>query len=81
MKVKVLFFASCRDVVGMRESEIELAEGATVVDLMDGIAAEHVRFKKMEASLMVSVNQEYVDRDAPLKEGDEVAFIPPVSGG
>lgn len=81
MKVKVLFFASCRDVVGEREGEVDLPEGATVADLVARISGAHPRFRDLEGSVMVSVNQDYVDRAAPLKEGDEVAFIPPVSGG
>lgn len=81
MKVKALFFASCRDLVGAGEQEIEMDEGGTIADLISAVASEHARFLDMAPSLMVSVNQEYVERDAALSEGDEVAFIPPVSGG
>ena len=81
MNIKVLFFASCRDLMGGSERAMTLAEGATVADLMSKIASEKARFTEMLPSLMVSVNQEYVERDAELREGDEVAFIPPVSGG
>lgn len=81
MTVKVLFFASCRDLVGARERKVGLSSGATVLDLIAQIASEHARFVEMAPSLMVSVNQEYVARSTVLKDGDEVAFIPPVSGG
>ena len=81
MKVKVLFFASCREIVGEREVEVEVPEGATVADLAAGIGSEHPRFLEMEGNLMISVNQDYAGRDTRLKDGDEVAFIPPVSGG
>ena len=81
MTVKVLFFASCRDLVGAREQQVALSSGATVGDLIAEIASEHARFVEMAPSLMVSVNQEYMDRSTALKDGDEVAFIPPVSGG
>ncbi len=81
MKVNVLFFASCQDIVRKREAEVEAPEGATVADLVAQIVSEHPRFGEIEASLMVSVNQGYVARDDRLNEGDEVAFIPPVSGG
>ena len=81
MNIKVLFFASCRDLVGTGEREMTLTDGATVTDLISELASEQARFTDMAPSLMVSVNQAYVERDAELQEGDEVAFIPPVSGG
>lgn len=81
MKVNVLFFASCRDLVGSAEREMDLPDGATVGDLMIEIASEHPRFREMVPSLMVSVNQDYRERSDVLREGDEVALIPPVSGG
>ena len=81
MKVKVLFFASCRDLLGQSERVMDVDDGASVNDLIAELASEHGRFVEMAPSLMVSVNHEYVDRDAALEDGDEVAFIPPVSGG
>lgn len=79
--VKVLFFASVRDLVGDAQQMISLADGVTVSDLIAELAAKHKRFIEMAPSLMVSVNQEYMDRGTVLHDGDEVAFIPPVSGG
>ena len=58
-----------------------LPDGATVMDLISKLALEYTRFTDLAPSLMVSVNQAYVKRDAKLQDGDEVAFIPPVSGG
>lgn len=81
MKVKVLFFASCRELVGTPEASISLPVRASVADLLARLAEEHPRFRDMEGSLMVSVNQAYVDRTRRLSDGDEVALIPPVSGG
>ncbi|MCY3680846.1 MAG: molybdopterin converting factor subunit 1 [Gemmatimonadetes bacterium] len=81
MNIKVLFFASCRDLIGTGESEMTLPDGATVTDLISKLASEQARFTDMAPSLMVSVNQAYVERDAELRDGDEIAFIPPVSGG
>ncbi len=81
MEIKVLFFASCRDLVGQSQTSITMSEGASVYDLLARLAAEHSRLKEMEGSLMVSVNQAYVDRTQQLNDGDEVALIPPVSGG
>jgi len=81
MTVKVLYFASVRDLVGEAQQMVSLGDGATVSDLISTLASTHKRFVEMAPSLMVSVNQEYMDRDTVLHEGDEVAFIPPVSGG
>jgi len=81
MRVKVLFFAVCREISGMRDTEVEVPEGATVADLLVSIGSEHPRLGEMARILMVSVNQEYAGQDTPLAEGDEVALIPPVSGG
>ena len=81
MTIKVLFFASCRDLIGTGEREMTLTDGATVTDLISELASEYTRFTDLAPSLMVSVNQAYVERDAELQDGDEVAFIPPVSGG
>ncbi len=81
MTVKVLFFASVRDLVGDAQRMVSLANGSTVADLIAELALAHKRFIEMAPSLMVSVNQEYMSRDTVLNEGDEVAFIPPVSGG
>lgn len=81
MKVSVLFFASCRELVGDREREVELSPGSTVADLVAALQGRHPRFAEMASSVMVSVNQDYVDSAQALAEGDEVAFIPPVSGG
>ena len=58
-----------------------LPDGATITALISKLASEQARFTDMAPSLMVSVNQAYVERDAELQDGDEVAFIPPVSGG
>ena len=81
MNIKVLFFASCRNLIGTGERKMTLSDGATVTDLISKLASEQARFTDMAPSLMVSVNQAYVERDAELEDGDEVAFIPPVSGG
>ena len=81
MKVRVLFFATCREIVGAREAVIEIDEGSTVSDLVANLAAAHPRFGEVKRGLMVSVGQEYAEGECLLVDGDEVAFIPPVRGG
>tara|TARA_B100000676_G_C17718179_1_gene649935 strand:+ start:266 stop:448 length:183 start_codon:yes stop_codon:yes gene_type:complete len=58
-----------------------LPEGSTVGALLDGLIAEFPPLGRLERSMMLSVNQEYVEREHVLAENDEVALITPVSGG
>jgi len=81
MTVKVLYFASIRDITGKGTESFELGSGASLKALLDQLATQYPPVGEMLASTMVSVNQEYVEPDATLSEGDEVALIPPVSGG
>ena len=81
MKVKLLFFAGFRGIVGEGEMTKEIPEGWSVSDLWNDLAESHPKLRGFSDSIMKAVNQEYVEADTLLKEGDEVAFIPPVSGG
>ena len=81
MIVKVLFFASCRDIAGCREKDWEIPEEATVGDLKDRLVAVYGGLERLRDSLAVAVNTEYADDSTVLSDGDEVALIPPVSGG
>ena len=81
MKVKVLFFASCRDLVGRKELELEVQEGSTVGDLRRKLVQDFPKLERIEPRLLAAVNAEYVEPDATLAAYDEVALIPPVSGG
>lgn len=79
MKVRARFFARYREVVGRAEMELELAEGATVAQVLSYLRQQ---FPHLPSSpIMVAVNADYVQPDFVLSPGDEVAFIPPVSGG
>ena len=81
MRIKVFFFASCRDIAGCREKEWEIAEGATVGELRSRLNAAFPRLSRLRGSLAVAVNTEYSNDSMALSDGDEVALIPPVSGG
>ena len=81
MKIKALFFASCRDIVGTRQMEIDIKDGARVRDLRAELLGHHPRLAALDNVLSIAVNSEYVDDSTLLKPGDQVAFIPPVSGG
>ena len=81
MKATVKFFAVFHDLTGTRELDLEVGEALTVGELYRDLRARFPRLANYSGSLMYSVNAEYVPADHPLHDGDEVAFIPPVSGG
>ncbi len=79
--VKILFFASLKDLVGKSEIEINLEEKASVRDVFQKLQIRYPSLKKYENILLVAVNQEYSNLDTPISPNDEIAFFPPVSGG
>jgi molybdopterin converting factor subunit 1 len=81
MVVHLRFFASLRERLRRSDAEYTLAEGATVGDLWTALCADHPQLVDLGRSISFAVNQEYVDRVHCLSENDEVALIPPVSGG
>lgn len=81
MKIQILFFASMRDIVGDRKLEWELPEGATVGQLRRDLVSRFPDMAAMAHILSMAVNGEYADNSVALQTGDEVAVIPPVSGG
>ncbi len=81
MRVRVLFFGQLKDIVGRAEEQAELSEGARVEDLFARYGNRFPKLAEFRASVVASVNQEFAEWRAPLAAGDEVAFLPPVSGG
>lgn len=81
MRVRTLFFASYRDLLGVSQLEVELSDGATVSELVRALRGRGGRFEQLPPEPAVAVNRTYTRHDAPLGAGDEVAFIPPVAGG
>ncbi len=81
MKIRVLFFASLRERVRAREIERSVADDTTVGELWKLLCDEYTQIQPMDGSVSFAVNQEYADRAHALRDGDEVALIPPVSGG
>jgi molybdopterin converting factor subunit 1 len=79
MRVHVLYFGVLRDRLDGREAWLELREGATVGDVLNVYRERLADFAW--DSIAVAVNQEYAKTDVVLKDGDEVALLPPVSGG
>jgi len=81
MNVQVRYFASVREMMGSKAETIELDNGVTVADALGAIAGGDVRRERAIKFCMPMVNQEYVQQDHVLQDGDELALIPPVSGG
>jgi molybdopterin converting factor subunit 1 len=82
MTIRVLFFASYREMVGSGELRLELpGSGGTVSDLLQLLWDRGHPFDALPAAPVVAVNQTFATLDTPLSEGDEVAFVPPVAGG
>ena len=81
MKVRVKFFAILRERAGASEIEKEIAEHSTVGELWRRLQAEYPKLDVPGIKLLYAVNRNYVSVDEQLNEGDEVVFIPPVSGG
>ena len=81
MRVRVLFFGQLKDIAGVSQEDAELSEGARVEDLYERYARRFPRLAEFRQSVAASVNQEYAEWRASLASGDEVAFLPPVSGG
>ena len=81
MIIRLRFFASLRERLRRSEAEVTLPDGATVHDLWAALCAQHPQLVELGKSISFAVNQEYVDREHRLSNNDEVALIPPVSGG
>ena len=81
MHVRVLFFGMLKDLVGKSEDSLNLPDGASVRDVLAQYASRIPDFRDSLNSLALAVNQQYAGPDTVLKPSDEVALLPPVSGG
>jgi MoaE-MoaD fusion protein len=81
VRIRVLFFGVLRDIVGLREDSIEVPDGGRLDSVFEHYAARFPKVREMSKSLVLALNQRFSEPGAPLSEGDEVAFLPPVSGG
>jgi molybdopterin converting factor subunit 1 len=81
MHVTVRLFARLRDIVGTSELRREAADGDTLKSVWDGLVAEHPALASYTNAVSCARNEDYARWTTPVAEGDEVAFLPPVSGG
>lgn len=81
MRVRVLFFGRLKEIVGFAEDNAEMSEGARVEDLFARYGRQFPELAQFRPSVAAAINQHYAEWRAALSPGDEVAFLPPVSGG
>jgi molybdopterin converting factor subunit 1 len=81
MRVRVLFFGVLKEIAGKSADEIDVHEGASVRDVLLHYQSQIPQLKSSLSSIALAVNQQYSGADAKLKENDEIALLPPVSGG
>jgi molybdopterin converting factor subunit 1 len=81
IRVRVLFFGRLRELLSKAEEHTEIANGATLANLFEVYARKYPQLANFRGSLVASRNQEFAAWDTRLGPDDEIAFLPPVSGG
>ncbi len=81
MKVRVRVFAALREILGKDEVEVELPEGTTIEGLWAQLVDDDDRLEPFTKSINFAINHDFVGKETELNPDDEVAFLPPVSGG
>jgi molybdopterin converting factor subunit 1 len=79
--VVIRHFAVVREIVGRPEETRSLPEGATAADVLEALATDHPELARLGRTAMIMINHDYATGSTALHDGDEIAFIPPVSGG
>jgi len=81
VRIRVLFFGVLRDVAGLREDSLEVPQGGRLETVFEHYATRFPRIRDLAPSIVMARNQQFSPLSAALSDGDEVAFLPPVSGG
>lgn len=81
MLIKVLYFGRLKEFMGFAEQTVELREGARIEDLFSQCASSCPALSDFRSSVVAARNREFAPWDTALTAGDEVGFLPPVSGG
>src|SRR5579863_8568559 len=76
MQVRILFFATLKDIVGARQMQLEVPAGATVGDVLTSLETRYPRIKDYRPVVLTAINEEYVDQRTAVQDGDEVAIFP-----
>jgi molybdopterin synthase sulfur carrier subunit len=81
MTITLKLFSSAKELAGFDERRIHLQDGDHAGSVLNHLVGLNPRFEQWKLSVRLAVNLEYVQNNHPLRDGDEVAVIPPVSGG
>jgi molybdopterin converting factor small subunit len=81
MRIHVQFYAQLRDLAGLAELDVDLAEKSTVRALLENIYQQKPALRAHDKSILVGAGVEFVDRDYVIQPGDEISIMPPVQGG
>jgi len=81
VRLRVRYFASIREFTGIKEEQLEVPKGSTAEALKRKVQGLHATLKGQEGNILVAVNGSFVEPTRILKQGDEIALFPPVSGG
>lgn len=81
VRVRVLFFGQLKDITGASEDSLEIGEGSSLEVVFSHYASRFPRLKELRSSIVIARNHQFADASTTVSEGDEIAFLPPVSGG
>ncbi len=81
MHIRMRYFAALREITGLREETLEMAEGTTVADMRAHLLERYPALSGALARAVCAINHQYVTPETTLKDGDELVFIPTVGGG
>ena len=81
MKVHIQFFSRLRDLAGVSEMEIEVADSSQIADLLETLYVRTPSLRDWDKTILVAAGIEFVQRDYVLKAGDQISIMPPVQGG
>jgi molybdopterin converting factor subunit 1 len=81
VRISILYFATVKDATGIRMESIDLSNDTSIREMLTKISIIYPKLKNILNNIQISVNYKIVDLNTVLKEGDEVALLPPISGG